>query len=106
MRRYFYLITDNERYPDRVGGVSTDSMRRPQAAKNEERISRKRDIETGETWKEHYVSLGHYDFEDESDYENNVGDVIKQKLAEIDESHLEGVGIDPDEFFDRDGIKA
>lgn len=106
MRRYFYLITENERYPDRVGGVSIEDMRRARAKKNEERVAQKRDLETMETWEERYASLGHHDFEDEDDYEENAVAVMKEKLAEIDESHLRKVGIDPDEFFDDQEVPA
>jgi hypothetical protein len=99
MRRHFYLITGNGRNEDRVGGVSIDSTRRPRAKKNEERVSDKRDLDTGETWEEWYVSLGYYDFEDEDDYEENGWDVVQEKLAEIDEEHLEKAGLDPEEVL-------
>lgn len=99
MRRYFYLVTESETEPDRVGGVSVQSMRRQRAKKNEERVASKRNIETGETWDEHYVSLGHHDFEDEDDYEERVGEVIQEKLQEIDAEHLESAGLEPEEVL-------
>lgn len=99
MRRYFYLVTENGRNPDREGGVSVSDMRRHRSKKNEERVANKRDIETGDTWEERYVSFGHHDFEDEEDYVENVGDVLQEKLTEIDVEHLENAGLEPEEVL-------
>lgn len=95
MRRYFYLITANERNGDRVGGVSINTNRRQRSEKNTEVATDKRDLETNDVWEERYVSLGYHDFEDEEDYEENVGDVIQEKLEDIDDRHLETAGLDP-----------
>lgn len=93
-RKYLYLLTD---HPDQelVGRVEiTDSPKLCTAEKNEEGVCRKRNLDTREQYDYHLVGLGHADFEDETDYEERIGDVIEDKLAEIDSSHLEKAGVE------------
>lgn len=99
-RRHFYLVTDSPR-EDRVGGVDITETRRPRGQKNTESVLDKRNLDTGEGFSERIVSLGYYDFDSEEDYEERCGDVVLEKLEEVDESHLEAAGLDPEEVFDR-----
>lgn len=96
MRKHFYLVTD-ARDESRVGGVEATDIRYTTAEKNVETVLHKRNHVTGDSWDEKIVSLGYYDFDDEADYEENAFDVIKQKLGEVDESHLEKAGLEPQE---------
>lgn len=45
------------------------------------------------------VGRGYVDFADEQEYEETIDDAIKAKLDEIDESHLENAGLDPQEVL-------
>jgi len=96
MRKHFYLVTE-ARDEDRVGGVEATDSRYVNAEKNVETVLHMRNRETGDTWDRKVVSLGYHDFEDEDDYQENSFGVIKQKLGEIDASHLEKAGLEPAE---------
>lgn len=101
MRKHFYLITDHDRDEDKIGQVQiTDTQKYGTTArKNEEGVSQHHNLETGERWTQHEVGLGYVDFEHEEQYERTVGEVTQDKLAEIDEKHLEKAGLDPDEVL-------
>jgi len=100
MRKHLYLVIENERHPGRNGGVSVRDSRAPRSSKNEQTTQQMRDIETGDEWEVTHVSLGYVDYDDEDEYEEQIGDDMVDKLGEIDEQHLRDAGLDPDEVFD------
>lgn len=102
MRKHLYLVVENERYPDREGGVSIHDTRATPSSKNEQTVQHMRNFETGDEWTVTHVSLGYVDFDDEDEYEEQIGDAVKRKLAEIDERHLIDAGLDPDEVLGGD----
>jgi hypothetical protein len=99
MRKHLYLITEHEEQ-DRVGGISITDSRLSRASKNDETPIHQIDHE-----KEDFVvvgkqvALGYVDFDDEDDYEDRISDEIKRKLAEVDRSHLEKAGLEPEEVL-------
>lgn len=99
MRKYLYLIVD---HPDdyRVGQVEITETRKPRSSKNEQVVMDMRDLDTDETFQATMVSFGHVDYADEDEYEDQIVDDMKSKLAEIDERHLVDAGLDPDDVFD------
>lgn len=99
VRKHFYLITEHDK-EDRVGGVSVMGSRLSRPEKNEEGPVTVLDEEKrgfSEIGKQ--VHLGYADFEDEDDYEDRVGDVIRKKLAEVDRRWLEKAGLEPEEIL-------
>lgn len=97
-RKWMYLIVDSP-HEDYIGNVSIrDSQMQTDARKNERGQTRKLNRETGETYVETVVGMGYHDFEDEEDYEENIGEVMPEKLAELEDRHLESVGVNPAEF--------
>ena len=98
MRRHFYLIIDSPD-EDKIGGVDITEQRYVNSEKNTETRLDKRNLDTNETFSDRVVSLGYYDFEDESEYEARAGEVMLEKLGEIDEKHLENAGLDPEEVL-------
>ena len=99
MRKHFYLITKHER-EDAVGGVSIYDSPMHDALKNEEGRITFFDKENGEfndVGKN--VGLGYHDFDDEADYEARVGDVLVEKIQEVDRKWAESAGV-ADEVYD------
>lgn len=94
MRKYLYLVLDSPD-EDTIGNVEVhDTPKTTMAEKNQPGPTHIRDLETGETWTEQHVGLGYYDFEDEADYEENIFDVMRTKLREIDQDHLDDAGVE------------
>lgn len=99
MRKYIYLITEDPRRQDMVGLLEiTDNLKTP-SSKNEETAHRMADW-SGEgaptdddRWTRRLVSVGHADFEDEDDYADRIESVVRGKLDEIDDRHIEKAGI-------------
>lgn len=106
MRKHLYLITEHED-SDKVGLLKTTDTRLTGAKKNEERVIQTLDreaIERGEITDDDrgeykVVGLGYHDFEDGDDYEETIGNVVQEKLSEIDTEHLEKAGHDPEEVL-------
>jgi hypothetical protein len=96
-----YLVTEHED-EEQVGGVSVMDSRMSRPLKNEEGLIRVLDDD-----KEGFrvvgkkVGMGYHDFESEEAYEDNdrCVEVMKQKLAEIDEKWLRKAGLDPEEVL-------
>lgn len=103
MRKHLYLVVEDDNYPDREGGVQILDSRLTPSSKNEQTVHHMRNFETGEEWTKTLVSMGYVDFADEDEYEDNIGDAIKRKLAEIDEQHLRDAGLDPETATATDG---
>jgi len=97
-RKHFYLVVDAPD-EDRIGGVDITDTRRMVSEKNKQTTQQFRNLETGDTYTEDAVSLGYHDFDDEEDYEERVGEVVTEKLGEVDERHLEDAGLDPKEVI-------
>jgi len=96
-RKHLYLITEHED-EDFVGRIRITDKRESRASKNDETPFHGLDKEAGEFYiKGKQVSMGYVDFEDEDDYEENIGDAIDRKLREIDEEHHEKAGVELDE---------
>lgn len=96
MRKWLYLILDH-RDSDRVGLIEiSETHSATTATKNEVGYRHKLNKETGERWKQKEVGLGCADFEDEDDYEDRVGDVISDKLDDIDDEYLAEAGLEPE----------
>jgi len=93
MRKYLYLITEHEE-PERIGKckitdrpfttVEKDSEGPLTVFSPEENF-----IDVGKV-----VGLGYADFESESAFEEQVGDVIRKKMLEVDEQWLEKAGVE------------
>lgn len=98
MRRYLFLITDHPN-DDLVGTVESTDTPYARVEKNAEGVVDMRDMDTDETWTERMVGLGYHDFESEDDYEERFVDVAQEKLAEIDEDHLQNAGLNPKEVL-------
>ena len=93
MRKYLYLITE---HPDEdvIGKIEAADSPHLGATKNEEIVYTLRNTVSGEvTGEKGVVSIGYADFEDEEEYEQQWPEVIKRKLREIDQSHLEKAGV-------------
>lgn len=98
MRKYLYLITQHSS-DALVGKIEATDSPQPGASKNEEIVYPVRNIESGEVSGEKgLVSLGFADFESEEEYEQSWPEVAKEKLREIDQSHLEKAGLSPEEI--------
>lgn len=100
MRRYIYLITEDPRRQDMVGLIEIAHNLKTPSSKNEETTHHMADW-SGEgaptdddRWTRKLVSMGHADFEDEDDYDDRIADVAEDKLAEIDDRHLDKAGVD------------
>lgn len=104
VRKYFYLITEHEE-ADRVGGVSIMDTPMSRPLKNEEGpITILDEEKEGFRRVGKKVGMGYYDFKSEARYEDNdrCVEVMKQKLAEIDEEWLHKAGLDPEEILPGD----
>lgn len=99
MRKHLYLVVENEERPEREGGVQIFDSRLTPSSKNEQTVHHMRNMETGETWEKTLVSMGYVDFDDEDEYEEQIGDAVKRKLTEIDERHLHDAGVDPEDVL-------
>ena len=100
MRKHFYLITEHEN-EDRVGGVSVyDSPMRDALKDQEGRITvfDKENGEFNDVGKK--VGLGYHDFDDEADYEARVGDVLVEKIQEVDRKWAERANV-AEEVYDQ-----
>ena len=95
MRKHLYLITDHPD-DDYVGNVEMTTHRHERVTKNEEGPIDRRNMETGELTQYSCVGLGYHDFDDEDDYHENAGDVVQEKLAEIDAKWHEKAGVEPE----------
>jgi len=101
VRKHFYLVTEHDD-EKRVGGISIMDTRMSKPVKNEEAPTYVLDddeegfVEVGKK-----VGMGYHDFESKEAYEDSerCGEVVKQKLADIDEQWLEKAGMDPDEVL-------
>lgn len=101
MRQHIYLITEHED-DERVGLVEITDSRISSTSKNDETPIRIHDEEEGGfpiVGKR--VACGYVDFESEEEAEDDdaLGAAVKQKLGEIDDSHLKKAGHDPEEVF-------
>jgi hypothetical protein len=105
MRKHFYLVVDHAK-DDRVGSVKTTDKRFPTAEKNVETTHTKQNMDTGERYESALVYCGYVDYDSEAEYKASAMDDIIAKLGEIDESHLEAAGLDPDSVFDRTEVEA
>lgn len=104
VRKYMYLITASEKDPDDVGKVEVSSKPRHGAEKNVERTNSMLVVDSGERYDVSIVGLGYYDFENDAAYREHGGEIVRQKLLEIDDQYLETVGIDPDDV--REQVEA
>jgi len=100
MRKFLYLVVENEERPEREGGVSILNSRATPSEKNVQTVHHMRDMDTGERWTKTMVSLGHADFSDQEEYEEQIDDVVDEKFAEIDKRHLLDAGVDPEDVLD------
>ncbi|QIO25495.1 hypothetical protein [Haloarcula sp. JP-L23] len=93
MRKHFYLVTEDDD-PEHVGAIMTTDTRRTRPLKNEEAATHTFNEDDGD-FEEHgkLVGLGYADFEDEDDLDERIGDVIKEKLSEVDDEWLEKAGV-------------
>jgi hypothetical protein len=101
VRKHFYLVTEHED-EDRVGGVSIMDSRMSRPLKNKEGpITVLDEDKDGFRDVGKKVGMGYYDFESEDAYEDDEQcvEVMKQKLAEIDEQWLRKAGLDPQEVL-------
>lgn len=94
MRKHFYLITDHPN-DDYVGNVEMTRHRHMRVEKNDEGVVDTRNIDTGEETTYRCVGLGYHDFDDEDDYQENAGDVVQEKLSEVDAKWHEKTGVEP-----------
>jgi len=98
MRKHLYLITE---HPDdsKVGKLEIQDRRHEAAEKNKEVAVQKMGLDSGDRWTYKVVGLGYLDFDSERDYQENIADRYPEKLAEIDEEHIEAAGLDPQEVL-------
>lgn len=96
MRRHLYLVVDHDKNPGRIGGVKFTDTRIKGVTKNE-RSARPAGDPVNDSDEKVLVGLGYHDFEDEQDFEENAHLVARKKLADIDEKHIMGAGLVPDE---------
>lgn len=96
VRKYMYLITENEKNPDDVGKIEIASNPRHGTTKNEETTQEMQIVDTGERYDMAVVSLGYHDFENEAAYRDHDGTIVRRKLLDVDDRHLEKAGIDPE----------
>lgn len=93
MRKHLYLITEHEN-EEWVGNVNIMNSRLTRVVKNEEGPIQTFDKETGEfDTVGRQVGLGYVDFDSEEDFEDNISEAIRFKLAGVDYSHLEKAGV-------------
>jgi len=94
MRKYLYLITEHEE-EERVGLCNVTDRPFTDAEKNSEGTLSVFNRETGDFRDVgKLVGLGYADFDSESTYESEIGDVIDRKLSEVDEGWLEKAGLE------------
>lgn len=101
VRKFLYLITGNEKDPDQVGQIEITSKRYVDAEKNEETSHDMTVIDTGDSFVKSVVGLGYHDFENEAEYRDHDGTIVRRKLLEVDEEYLEKAGIDRDAVKER-----
>lgn len=100
-RKHLYFVTEHED-EDLVGSVSIMDSPMSRPLKNEEGPIHVLDEEReGFRKVGKKVGMGYYDFESQEAYEDNdrCAEVMKQKLAEINEDWLEKAGLDPEEVL-------
>jgi len=105
VRKHMYLITEHEK-EESVGGVSVMDTRMSRPLKGEEGPIKVLDEDKkGFKTVGKQVGLGYHDFDTEAAYEDTdrCFEVVKQKLAEIDEKWLRKAGLDPEEHADTGG---
>lgn len=95
MRKHLYLITEHSD-DDHIGLVEVKERRHARVEKNSEGVVETFNIETGERREYRCVGLGYYDFDDESDYQENAADVLHEKLVEVDTQWHEKAGVQPE----------
>lgn len=100
-RKHLYLVTEHYN-EDRVGTLKITDTRREPSKKNHETTHHVANKETMEMHETKVVSCGYIDFLSEESYENASWGVFLDKVAEIDNRHLEKAGLDPAELFDVD----
>lgn len=99
VRKHMYLVTEHEE-EGRVGGVKITDHRMTHPLKNEEGPITVLDEEPGDFRQVgKIVGMGYADFATEQEYEDEIADVMKQKLAEIDEEYLVKAGLEPNEVL-------
>jgi hypothetical protein len=92
MRKHLYLITEHKE-EDRVGLISAMDSRMSRPLKNEEGPITVLDEEKqGFRDVGKKVGMGYADFEDEEEMEERFPEVIKDKLADLDERWLRKAG--------------
>lgn len=96
-RKHLYLVTSHPD-EDRVGLVESREKRYEMAEKNEERRVDKRNLDTGEGFTMKVVGLGFHVFQSDTPSGERFSEVAKDKLAEIDDEHLESAGFDPEDY--------
>lgn len=84
MRKYLvYILEDHTSGPDSSGLVSVRDS--PVGGRKGERIKLGVfDTESKERGHRIYIPLGYHDFEDESDYNDRIMDVIERKIGEVE----------------------
>lgn len=95
MRKHLYLITEHPD-DDYVGNVELTERQHDLVEKNDEGVVETFDIETGERTQYRCVGLGYYDFDGDEDYQEDAGDVVHEKLAEVDTKWHEKAGVEPE----------
>jgi len=98
MRKHLYLIIDHPD-EDMVGKLEILDRRHEAAEKNQAVGVQKLKMDSGDRYTYTVVGLGYLDFDSESDYQENIADRYPEKLAEIDEKHIEAAGLDPQEVL-------
>lgn len=97
MRKHLYLIVSHP--DDQIEGtVEVTDRPRQRAQKNKRLQVDKRNVKTDESYVETVVGMGYADFDGEEDYEERGARVIREKMGEINNQHLEAVGADPAQF--------
>jgi len=99
VRKHLSLITE---HPDeeKVGNVEASERQKDRVTKNSEGVVDYRNVKTGKAWEEMHVGLGYHDFESEQEYNDNERfvEVVSEKLAQIDDEHLEKAGLNPEDW--------
>jgi hypothetical protein len=96
MRKHFYLVLEHEQ-DDYVGAIQIQDHRSDRAFKGDPGPMMVLDEDEGFRTVGRKVGLGYHDFEDETDYEDRIADVIDAKLREVDDEYLDKAGHDPQE---------
>lgn len=91
MRRYFAKVVDPNGHPSlKEEHVQIQDKPFASLEVGEEGIVQLRNRKTQELYKVTMIGLGYHDFEDKEDYEENVGDVVEEKLDEHGIEHSIG----------------